>query len=233
MNPALRLLSAGAAQGVASGLAPKFQMETHRELHASFMPVGVLLERVLAGEACDVIVSTETMLDRFALEGRVDRTTIARLGEVHTGIAVRAGEPSPRIDNADRLRAALSAARRIYLPDPGRATAGIHFVKVLRELGLYQDLAPRLASHPNGAAAMAALAAAGENGCLGCTQVTEIRYTAGVTLVGPLPAPFDLATTYAAAASASARESELARRFVVMLASPDTASVRRAAGFEK
>jgi|SRR5690348_6816554 len=232
MNPPLRLLSAGAAQGVVSALAPTFENEMRCELRASFMPVGALREKFLAGEACDVVVSTETMLERFGLDSRVDRATISRLGTVHTSIAVRAGEPLPGIDSRDRLSAALSAAPRIYFPDPERATAGIHFVKVLRELGLYEKLAPRLAAHANGAAAMAALATADETGCLGCTQATEIRFTDGVMLVGPLPAPYDLGTTYAAAASASTRDPALARRLVALLAGSDAASLRSAAGFE-
>jgi len=229
---ALRLLSAGAAQGIASALAARFQAETGAELSTAFMPVGVLKDKFLAGEACDVVVSTPSMLDQFALDGRIDGATIAVLGRVPTGIAVRAGATAPSIDTPDRLRAALSAAPRIHVPDPERATAGIHFVKVLRALELFESLAPRLATHANGVAAMAALAANEEPRALGCTQVTEILYTAGVALVGALPQPFDLATPYAASVSATAREPKLARRFVDMLVAADSAALRRDAGFE-
>ena len=228
----LRLLSAGAAQGLTKALAPSFERDARCEVRARFMPVGALEEALIAGEACDVVVSSEAMLERFAREARVEAATIARLGSVHTGIAVRAGDRAPAIDTEDRLRAALLAAPRLYVPDPQRATAGVHFVKVLRALGLYDRLAARLASHPNGVAAMTALAAAGEREALGCTQVTEILYTAGVALVGVLPGPFALATPYAAAVSAAAAEPELARRFVAMLTAPATTDARRAAGFE-
>src|SRR2546427_186270 len=67
---------------------------------------------------------------------------------------------------------------------------------------------------------------------IGGTQVTEINATPGVTLAGTLPAPFELATTYAAAACTSAREPELAQRFVQMLAGPDALELRSQAGFE-
>jgi molybdate transport system substrate-binding protein len=232
MTSPLRLLSAGAAQGVASALAPRFRAETGAELSAAFMPVGVLKEKFLAGEACDVVVSTPPMLEQFAFDGRVDGSTIALLGRVPTGIAVRAGAQAPPIDTPERLRAALSGAARIHVPDPQRATAGIHFVKVLRSLGLFEALAPRLASHANGVAAMAALSTDEKPGALGCTQVTEIRCTAGVTLLGALPAPFDLATAYAASVCAAALDHALARRFVAMLVGPDSAALRRDAGFE-
>ena len=233
MNPVLRLLSAGAAQGVATALAPGFETETGSELNATFAPVGVLEERLRAGEACDVVVSTPSMLGEFAHQGCIDSATIAQLGSVHTGVAVRSGELEPAIDTADRLRSALSSATRIHVPDPDRATAGRHFVKVLRELGLYEALLPRVASHANGAKAMAALAAAHEHGALGCTQVTEIVFTPGVSLVGALPAPYDLVTAYAAAVSTSASDPALARRFVAMLAGPQATSLRRHSGFEE
>lgn len=232
LSAVLRLISAGAAQGLAAALVPRFEVDAHCEVHASFMPVGAVEEKMLAGEPADVVVSSEAMLDRLAREGRVERGTLGRLGRVSTGIAVRAGEPVPAIDTEPRLCSALSSARRIFIPDPERATAGIHFVKVLRTLGLHEKLAPRLAASANGAAAMAALAADASGGGLGCTQVTEILNTAGVTLVGALPAPLELSTAYAAAVSAMAGELALARRFAALLAAPETERLRSAAGFE-
>jgi molybdate transport system substrate-binding protein len=79
---------------------------------------------------------------------------------------------------------------------------------------------------------MAALAAGTESDSLGCTQVTEIKFTRGVTLVGALPPEFDLATLYAAAVSGSAGEPELALRFVHMLAGAGSERLRREAGFD-
>ncbi|HTS20582.1 MAG TPA: substrate-binding domain-containing protein [Casimicrobiaceae bacterium] len=233
MSPSeLRLLSAGAAQGVAGALAAQLRAETGAELRARFMPVGALRESILAGETCDVLVSTPAMLELFARAGSVAAETVALLGRVHAGIAVRAGAAAPPIADRQQLHAALCAATRIYLPDPERATAGGHLVKVMQELAIYEALRPRLAIHPTGTIAMAALAASDERGCLGGTQVTEIRHVAGVSLVGILPGPFDLATPYAAAASAAARDPGLARRFVAMLAGTESAALRAAAGFE-
>ena len=228
----LYLLSAGAAQSVAVAVIPAFRAAAGAEVHATFRTVGVLKEMVLAAEPCDVLVSTAVMLDDFARDGRVLPASIRTLGRVQTGIAVRSDEPLPAIGNRALLRASLVAATGIYLPDPERATAGIHFVKVLRELGLHDDLAPLLHGYPNGARAMEALATSRGSGLIGATQVTEINATPGVTLVGTLPAPFELATTYAAAACTSAREPELAQRFLQMLAGPDALELRSQAGFE-
>ena len=228
----LYLLSAGAAQSVAVAVIPAFRAAAGAEVHATFRTVGVLKEMLLAAEPCDVLVSTAAMLDDFAREGRVLPASIRTLGRVQTGIAVRSDEPLPAIGNRALLRASLVAAMGIYLPDPERATAGIHFVKMLRELGLHDDLAPRLHAYPNGASAMEALASSRGSGLIGGTQVSEINATPGVTLVGTLPAPFELATTYAVAACSSAYEPELAQRFVQMLAGPEALELRSQAGFE-
>ena len=79
---------------------------------------------------------------------------------------------------------------------------------------------------------MRELAARSGRGLVGCTQVTEIRYTPGVALVGPLPAEFELATVYTVAVCTGAREPELARRFAELLSGPATRPMRERAGFE-
>ena len=43
------------------------------------------------------------------------------------------------------------------LPDPVKATAGIHFMNVLNQLGIDVELGDRLRPYSNGAAAMQAL----------------------------------------------------------------------------
>ena len=228
----LRLLSAGAAQAVAAKIMIELRADAGVDVRATFQTVGALEDRLLAGEPCDVVVSTAAMVEEFARDGRVAVSTISTLGHVHTGIAVRSGEDAPLIGTSEELRASLATATRLYVPDPERATAGIHFVKVLRALGLHDGAAPPIASYPNGASAMAALAASTERGALGCTQITEIKSTPGVALVGALPGEFDLATLYAAAVWASTRDPELARQFVYRLAGPHSRDLRRDAGFE-
>jgi hypothetical protein len=139
----------------------------------------------------------------------------AALGRVPTGIAVASGAPPPPIHDADALRASFDEASALYCPDTERSTAGLHFVRMLREMGIYSHVAARIRDYANGAQAMAALAAtSGRERAIGCTQVTEILYTPGVTLVGSLPVPFELTTTYSAAASVASRSPAAARRFV-------------------
>jgi molybdate transport system substrate-binding protein len=102
----------------------------------------------------------------------------------------------------------------------------------VRRLGIEDTVRARWRAFPNGATAMRALADATEDGLLGCTQVTEIRYTRGVTLAGMLPREFELATVYSAAAVDGAREAAAARLLVEWLGGPRSLALRTAGGFE-
>jgi molybdate transport system substrate-binding protein len=228
----LAVLCAGAAKGLVAALEPAFTAETAVAIVGTFGAVGTLREALVAGAPCDAIVLTAALIDTLEKDGHVVPGSAAPLGTVRTGIAVRAGEPLPGIHNAAALRRTLLGASRLLFPDPQRATAGIHFVDVLRRLGIHDDVAPRCATFPNGATAMRALAEMRERGAVGCTQVTEINYTPGVALVGPLPAGFDLATVYTAAVCASVRDRALALRFVRMLGGAESRELRLRGGFE-
>ena len=229
---ALAILSAGAAKGLVAALQPAFRAATGLEVVGTFGAVGAMREKLLSGAPCDVIVLTAALIEALERDGRVQPDSGVPLGRVRTGVAIRAGEPVPAIGDAGSLRAALLDASGVLIPDPQRATAGIHFVEVLKRLGIHDAVAPRLAAFPNGAAAMQALAQATEPGLIGCTQITEINYTPGVVLAGPLPPGFELSTVYTAAVTASARAPELARRFVELLSGPASRESRLRGGFE-
>lgn len=228
----LHLLSAGAARGLVLALEPQFSAATGATLQASFGAVGAMRDALLGGAPCDVIILTDAMIDALGHEGRASLATRQALGRVRTGVAVRAGDPHPEVSSAAGLKAALQAADALYFPDPEKATAGIHFARVMRELGVHDALQPRFHPHPNGATAMRELAASTSPRPLGCTQVTEILYTPGVALVGLLPSQFELATVYTAVVMAQAADADLATRFVALLAGEQAQPLRTAGGFE-
>ena len=228
----LHILSGGAAQGVVRGLEQAFLEQTGARLQATFGAVGMMKEKLMGGAPCDVLILTQALIDELEASGRVEPGSAAPLGRVKTGVAVKAGEAQPDVSTADGLRAALLAARGIYFPDPQKATAGIHFINVVKKLGILNEVEAALRPFPNGATAMAQMAAANEPGLLGCTQVTEILYTPGVTLVAPLPVEFELATIYTAALSTRADQPELARRLIAALSGDASKALREQGGFE-
>jgi molybdate transport system substrate-binding protein len=78
---------------------------------------------------------------------------------------------------------------------------------------------------------MAELARSTDANAIGCTQVTEILYSEGVSLAGVLPKGFELSTLYAAAVSRDASDPDLARRFIALLTGVATVTLREHGGF--
>ena len=227
----LTLLSGGAAQGLVTALAPQFKAETGADIDATFGAVGAMRDKLLAGAPADMLILTASLIAELTQAGGVAAGSAAELGAVATGVAVRSGDPAPAIGDADALRAALRAADGIYFPDPKLATAGIHFAKTLERLGIADEVAGRLRMFPNGAAAMRALADVKGGRPIGCTQVTEILNTPGVSLVGNLPRDFALATVYTLGIGAAARSPDPARRLAALLTGEATRDLRQRLGF--
>ena len=232
MTTTLHLLCAGAAQGLVSALQPRLLKEHGVQTGGRFGAVGAMKEAFAAGEPCDLFVSSDAIVSALIAEGLLRADSRGPLGRVRTGVAVRSGTPHPAVATPEGLAAALRAADVVHFPDPQRATAGIHFAKVLRELGLDAELERRIRTFPNGATAMRELAASSAANPIGCTQVTEILFTPGVDLVGLLPPQFELATVYTAAVPCAAAHPDVATRLIAMMTATDTADLRQRCGFE-
>ena len=228
----VNVLSAGACKGLFTALANTEFRKQMLSFSGSFGAVGAMQEKLLSGEDCDLLVLTLPLLEQLAAQGKVRADSIAVIGVVGTGVAVRAGSQWPNVSTANLLGANLLAARGIHFPDPARATAGVHFARVLSELGIAAKVAGVCHHYPNGAAAMAALAADSRPLQMGCTQISEILYTPGIELVAELPAPFSLATRYAAALTRDCSNVEASARMMAILTGAQSASLRVAGGFQ-
>lgn len=216
------VLSGGAAQG-AVGAAAALEGLTIR---GDFGAVGAMQKKLLDGEPCDLVILTRKIVEELTAAGRV--VASGDLGAVPTAIAVRAQDEPPLVSDSRELREALLAADEIYFPDPQKATAGIHFAKVLDQLGVRGNRR----TFPNGATAMREMTRSRAKRVIGCTQATEILNTEGAKLVEALPAPFDLVTTYTAGVCAGAPHREAAQRFLALLTSEASRTLRRKAGFQ-
>ena len=227
----VRILSGGAAQGLVEALQPSFEASTGCRIDGVFGAVGAMKGRLLAGEPVDIMILSRGLIDGLARDGHVVPRSAKDIGAVQTAVAVRSGDPAPTVGSAAELRAALLASDAIHFPDPEQSTAGIHFAKVLRDLGVRDALAGRLRPAPNGATAMRALAESKSLRPIGCTQATEIIATPGIVLVAALPPGCDLATVYSCAIAAKAGAPVEAAEFMAMLRGDAGREPRRQLGF--
>lgn len=227
------MLSGGAAQGLVAQLHESFLAETGCEVECVFDAVGTIQNGLVDGESADLVALTDAQITQMLRDGHVVPGSARILGVVKTGVAVRKTDKLPDVSTPDALASALLAAEGIYIPDPEQSTAGAHFMKVLRKLGIEgDDLAARLRICPNGDDAMAELAKGKGKGLLGCIQTTEIRFAPNVVVAGLLPGSLSLSTIYTVAVTAQSRNPELAARFISKLIGPDAATLRLAIGFE-
>jgi molybdate transport system substrate-binding protein len=228
----LNILSGGAAQGLVTQLEGQFYAETGRAIHGTYGAVGMMRDKLLAGEPCDLIILTQALIEQLSNSDNVVAGSVRPLGLVKTGIAVKTGGVAPNVDTAENLKAALLAATGIYFPDPIKATAGIHVMSVLKKLGIDEAVADRLRPFPNGATAMREMAASQETGLIGCTQVTEIIFAPGVDLVARLPKEFELVTIYTAAICSQSDQPQAAQMLIDLMTDSKAAALRLEGGFE-
>jgi molybdate transport system substrate-binding protein len=227
----VRLLSGGAAQGLVEAQRTAFEAKSGCTIDGVFGAVGAMKARLLSGEPADLLILSRALIDELAHVGHVTPASIADIGAVPTSVAVRTGDALPPLATADDLSLALRAADEIHFPDPELATAGVHFAKVLRDLGAADELASRLRPAPNGAFAMRALAGSKGRHPIGCTQATEILSTVGTTLVANLPPGCELVTTYTCAITSHAAAPGEAANLIGLLTASSDRDARRRLGF--
>lgn len=228
----LLLLSGGAAFGLIEGIRNQFESDNSCRIEGEFAAVGFTKDKLLAGAACDAIIVSRKLIDQLADSRIVDSNTVRDLGRVSTGVAVKAGQEKTRIGTTEDLERALLAADKIFVPNMGKSTAGLHMKAVFENLGLFDCIRPKVSEYSGGAAAMEALALEPAGHCIGFTQVTEILCTSGVDLIGKLPSGCELSTIYSVAIPAVSRQTRLAGRLIDLLTDPSLRELKAATGFE-
>ncbi len=104
MNP-LHLLSAGAAQALATGLQERFLKLHGQAVAPTFGAVGVMKDKLLTGAPCDVLILTDALINQLTSGGHLRAGSARPLGVVKTGVAVktaRPASPSARRTNSRR-----------------------------------------------------------------------------------------------------------------------------------
>jgi molybdate transport system substrate-binding protein len=228
----LKILSGGAAASAVKGIQAAFETNNRCTLEGRFSAVGEMREALLNGAPCDVVILTRALIEQLITSGHVQPGSARSLGKVQTGIAVRRGESTPQVDSPETLAQAFRQAQAIYCPDTKKSTAGIHFMRVLTELGLEQEVKTKLREFANGATAMKEMAQCNEPNLIGCTQATEINYTDGVILVANLPKKFELSTDYTLGVCSQTTQPALAQTLAAWLTGTESEQVRRLGGFE-
>ena len=210
----LNVLSAGAAQAVVERAAEEFQRDHASRCATIFGGVHAMRLRLLAGEAADVVILTDELIDDLIARQLVVAGSRVDLGTVSTGVAVRTGTWMPDVRGTLALRETLLAARAIVAPDPQFATAGRVLQAALQSLGIEEQVVPSLVWAESGHAALKRLAAGAGDHELGVVQMTEIVGSPGVCLAGPLPPELQRPSVYSAGLATASCDPERSSEFI-------------------
>ena len=231
MSAAIRGFMSMGVQGAMEALAPMFERTSGNPLALTFNTTKMLLQQLRGGAEADVVVSSRDGMDGLIADGTIVPGSDVILARSVVGIAVRKGARKPDIATPDALTRAVLAARAIGYSDPaGGGASGVHFEKLLKQLGLYEAMKPKIKYPPVGTFT-AELLLTGEVE-LAVQQIAELNFVQGIELVGPLPAELQLETTFVGGIHARAPAPDIAGALLAFLRTPEAAEAFRAQGLE-
>ena len=227
----IKVLSAGAMRAMVTELGAEFTRETGHTLALTAGTVGQLRDRILAGDAADVVVMSDTAIDQLIGQGHLVRGSRVDIARTGIGVAVREGAAKPDIATPEAFKQALLSAKSIAYVDPASgATSGIYFAGLLQRLGIADAVKAKTVLRTGGGY-VAELVARGEAE-LAVHQISEIVPVKGATLVGPLPRELQKVTVYSTALPARATTTEPAKAFVEFVTRPAFKARLAAAGLD-
>ena len=200
------VLSSLATKGVLEEFRPELE-RTLGTLDLQFAATQAILPRLAQGEKVDLLVLTAEAMETLRSQGKV--TEVFPLGGSGVGVAVKAGTPHPDIGTVDAFVRALNAAESVAHSKVG--ASGIYFSQLLGRLPVRLKRRVVVESGP-----VALVVARGE-AQIGIQQLCELAPVPGIEIVGPLPAPLQSITHFAAGIPAQAANPQGARTLVDLI----------------
>ena len=225
-------MSAGAPQRGSVACIDAYYSDTGFKFYASFS-TSPEIKAVMEGidEKPDIVVAPKALMVRFRNRKLVDADTCIPVGEVGVGVGVgvvvRTGVKKPNIDSpADVRKAILKADCVLY----NEATSGIYIQKMIKVLGIANQVKNKTERYPSAAALMERVGA-GQDNEIGFGQIPAIRRFSGhgVVVVSPLHQELSNTTTYVAAIT-NPQASDDIKGFLEFLEMPTAQRILNAAG---
>jgi molybdate transport system substrate-binding protein len=226
----IKVMSAGAVEGPVSALAPEFTGSYGCAVELHFNTVGANRDRFVGGETTDAIILSFPAIEALDQEGRFVPGSRADLGRASCGVAVRDGMLMPNISTVDSFTRMLKNAGSIAANDPAHGgSSGIYLADLLKRMGLYDEVQPKLVLCKTGRdCAFALLRGQAE---IGITFTSEFIAVPGTRVVGTFPKDIAYVNGYAGAVPKDAAV-ESARAFLEFLSSPTAKECFKSFGLE-
>jgi molybdate transport system substrate-binding protein len=227
----MRLLSAASIQEVFKEIIGDFERASGHKVIIHYGTMGAITDWMRGGEQADLVISSQQSIAALVKEGKIEPASQMTLSKVGVGIVVPSGTIVPPVASVEDLSRALLAAKTIVYADPSRGgAAGIHIARVIQELGLAEQLRPKIKFGAGGDITEVTLAQ-GE-GALGMTQISEIVGKPGAVFVGPLPEKTQNYTVFAVGKPIDAKQSDAVTAFLDFLKTPIAVATMKAKGMQ-
>ena len=223
----LNVFTSNSMRAVLDQLGPEFERASGYKLGLSYSPAKAMLRRLAAGETADLAILSAPAIESVAEQGKIDKGTLRTLGRCGIGVGVKSGTRKPDVSSLEAFKRALLEARSIVHTVEG--ASGIHFVDVIRKLGIAEAVEAKATRHAGGL--VGEVLAQGEVE-LGVQQIPELLAVAGIEVVGPLPPEIQQYSNATAGIFVNAANREGALALIDFLVTPSSAQVFRAKGFE-
>jgi|SRR5262245_18155162 len=226
----VRVLSAAAMQSVFKEIREELQQTSGYKLVPHYGTVGAVNEWTIGGEDADLIISSAQSMPWLVYKGKIQPGSQTAICQTSIGVVVAPGIELS-VTTVEDFKRALLAAKVIVYADPARGgAAGIHVAKVIGQLGLTEQLKPKLRLAAGGDVTEVTLSLG--PGALGITQISEIADKPQAQFAGPLPEELQNYTVFVAGVPASGPQSEGAKALLKFLRSPKVIAVIRAKGMK-
>jgi len=227
----VKVFSSIAVQPAVEVLLPDFVARTGVQPDFTWNTAPALIKRLQDGDTADLLILNRAGMDAMQRAGRILPGSEATLASSPAAIAVKAGAAHPDIGTAEALKHTLLAARAISYSDPKAGGAsGIHFAKVIEQMGIAREVNAKNRFPPPGGLCARFLPT--DEVELAVQQVPELKQVAGIEIVGPLPRPYALVTVFVAGIEKASAQTAAAKSLLNFLRTPAAVAVFREKGLD-
>jgi molybdate transport system substrate-binding protein len=226
----IKLLGGASMRVLLPELIPQFEKSSEHKVTVEYGTLGAIADRVMKGEAADVVIVTGAQNEKLQKEGKLLAGSRAELARVGYAVFVKTAAAKLELGTVDAFKRTMLAAKSIALGDPaGGGPLGVYSAGLMQRLGIADELKAKTRLFPSGTQVAEAVAK-GETET-GIGLASDAVVVPGLVAIS-LPAEIQTYTTSTLGIVASSKHVDAAKALTAFLTSPAAKQALAAKGFE-